>query len=248
MTALHGPGRTVNCRLLGVLLAIVLAAGQGAVRQPARAAPHASGLDGCVRAGSLVRIVTIAAERGNLVPAAVLGRGAAGVVLANQSDRDLCSWLPFAQRLRQAGYRVLLFDYGGAEPSLEVAAAARTLRRLGSARVILIGASEGAKASIIAAARPPTPAKAVVSLSAERYLRGTDVKPWAAKLRRPILFITARSDPYSATDTRALYRACTSRERYLATVPGDAHGVDLLRGATGPAVRRDIFSFVRRHP
>ncbi len=107
--------------------------------------------------------------------------------------------------------------------------------------LVLIGASKGVKASIIAAARSSTLVTAVVSLSAERYFRdGTDVKAGAAKLTRPILFVMASHDPYAADDTPTLYRACTSPDKKLLTVAGDAHGVDLLGGKSGGfRMRRD---------
>jgi pimeloyl-ACP methyl ester carboxylesterase len=127
-------------------------------------------------------------------------------------------------------------------------AAARALHRLGAAQVVLLGASEGARASIIAAANPATPATAVVSLSAERYIRGgTDVKVGAARLTRPILFIAAGHDPYAASATLTLYRACGSHDKKLVRVAGAAHVVDLLRGPTAVVVRSDILDFPRRH-
>ncbi len=201
-------------------------------------------LDGCVRAGADIRIVRFAVSRNDSLRAAVLGDGTAGIVLSNQSDRNLCSWLPFARTLTAAGYRVLVYDYGRARADAEAAAAAVELRRLGARSVSLVGASEGAKASIIAAARPATPIAGVVSLSAERYLGGTDVLPSARKLSRPALFVTARGDPYSQSDTPELYAACPAAQKRLLLVPGDAHGVDLLVGPTADQVRAAILSFL----
>ena len=201
-------------------------------------------LDGCVRAGSDTRIVRVAAGRKDSIRAAVLGGGTAGLVLSNQSDRNLCSWLPFARTLTAGGYRVLLYDYARASADVEAAAAAVELRRLGARSVTLVGASEGAKASIIAAARPATPVDGVVSLSAERYLGGTDVLPSARKLSRPALFVTARDDPYSQSDTPQLYAACPALQKRLVVVPGDAHGVDLLTGPTADPVHDAILAFL----
>jgi pimeloyl-ACP methyl ester carboxylesterase len=227
-----------------VTLSLVLL---GLVAASASASPLPTTLDGCVRTGPTVQVVKLAASHDDEIETAILGHGSAGVVLANQSDRDLCSWLPFARVLERAGYRVLVFDYGAAEPWIEIAAAAETLHRLGVARVSLIGASEGAKASIVAAARDTTPVQAVASISAERYFRdGTDVKRWAARLARPILFVMAKNDPFAAADTPTLYRACSAPVKKLVTVAGDAHGIDLLSGANGDLVRRDILSFLRR--
>ena len=229
--------------LRGAALCIVLLSVAGA---PA-AGSSAPSIDGCVRAGPLVRVIRFAAGPGDELAAAVLGHGSAGVVLANESDLDLCAWLPFARVLERSGYRVLAFDYGNSPPSSEVGAAARELHRLGARRVALVGASEGAKASIVAAARTKTGVTAVVSLSAERYLLDVDVKPWAARLRRPILFVAARDDVYAAADTPTLYRACSAPAKSLTMVAGSAHGVGLLDGTAGAGVRREIVRFLAKH-
>ena len=100
-----------------------------------------------------------------------------------------------------------MFDYASEAPQSEVAAAARWLRTGGATRVVLGGASEGAKAAIIASAHDPGLADAVVALSPERELGSTDVLPWARRLRVPALFAVSRRDPYSAADTPALARA-----------------------------------------
>jgi dienelactone hydrolase len=176
--------------------------------------------------------------------AAVVGSGRTGVVLANQSDRNLCAWLPFARALTVQGFRVLLFDYGSGAPEQEVAAAERELRRVGAARVVLAGASEGAKAAIVAAAANPRLASAVVALSPERLLRGVDVTPAAQKLSVPTLVAVAQADPYSAQDAPALEHAVASAKKRLVVVPGLAHGVALLGGQTAAAVAAAIFDFL----
>src|SRR5512133_2932729 len=66
----------------------------------------ATSLDDCVGAGQ-ARLVAM--PHG---PAAVLGHGPAGVVLSNQSDRNLCGWLPFGRVLAARGFQALLYDYG----------------------------------------------------------------------------------------------------------------------------------------
>ena len=47
----------------------------------------------------------------------------------------------------------------------------------------LVGASEGAKTSIVVGATVTPPVQAVVSLSAEDTLQGVPVAPYAAKLK-----------------------------------------------------------------
>ncbi|HEX9342117.1 MAG TPA: alpha/beta hydrolase, partial [Actinomycetota bacterium] len=111
-----------------------------------------------------------------------------------------------------------------------------------------IGASEGAKASLIAAPQIRPAVAGVVSLSAERTERGVDVLPWAARLRSPVLFFTAKDDSFSAEPTPQLYRAATkAASRQLVTLPGSAHGTDLLASPTGPKVQTMILDFLRRY-
>jgi pimeloyl-ACP methyl ester carboxylesterase len=235
--------RAWSAPLVAVLVAtFVVAAAVAAHGPPA--------LDGCVRPSATTKLVRFGS--GGRLAGVVFGHGRSGVVLANQSDEDLCSWLPFARATAAQGLRVLAFDYGSGAPEREVAAAADALRERGSSRIVLLGASEGAKATILAAAAQPKLAAAVVALSPERYLRRVDVLPAARRLRVPTLFAVSERDPYSAQDTPLLARAAGTRAR-LVTVPGDAHGVDLLGGPPAATVGAAAFDFLltygpRRHP
>ena len=178
-----------------------------------------------------------------VVHGVLYGRGALGIVLANQSDSDRSAWAPFARTLADRGYRVLAFDYGFSLPESDVAAAARALARLGARRVVLIGASKGAKAAVMAAAAAPPTVVGVISLSAERTAGGRNVVPSARELRLPTLFVTARDDPWSENDTPLLERAASNAaSRRLVVVPGHAHGIDLTVNARA---RRAMFSFLR---
>ena len=112
---------------------------------------------------------------------------------------------------------------------------------------MLVGASEGAKAAILAAAARPKLATAVVALSPERYLRGRDVLPAARKLRVPTLFAVSTNDPYSAQDTPALAHAASRAHAQLVTVPGDEHGVDLVRGAPAATVAAAALDFLMQY-
>jgi pimeloyl-ACP methyl ester carboxylesterase len=231
-------------RRLAALLLCAAAGVAGACGGGRTAAHRTPSLDGCAHAGRSTAVTHVRAH-GERLPAAVLGRGSTGVVLANESDLDLCSWLPFARALARRGSRVLLFDYGLDPPQAEVAAAARRLRALGSTRIVLAGASEGAKAAILAASSHPQMAQALVALSPERYLQGADVTPAARALRLPALFAVSRSDPYSAGDTPALERAAGSASKRLVVVPGADHGVALLHGAPAATVAAAVYDFLQ---
>lgn len=166
------------------------------------------------------------------LPVAQLGDGSRAVVLADESDLDLCAWLPFARRLVQAGYRAVLFDYRLPVP--DTVAVVRYLRAHGARSVALVGASQGAKVSIVVGTHHGVRVDAVVSLSAESALSGVgDVLPYARRLRVPVLFVTAAEDPYGSADaTRSFAHATRAPHHRLVVVPGDAHGVALLHTAS----------------
>jgi hypothetical protein len=82
-------------------------------------------LDGCVHGSATAKLVHFGS--GGRLAGVALGDGRAGVVFANQSDEDLCGWLPFARATAAQGLRVLAFDFGSGAPQREVAAAAGEL-------------------------------------------------------------------------------------------------------------------------
>ena len=227
--------------LVLVALAAACSGSSGSSTHAHRGVPA---LDGCVSSGASTQLAKVPAG-GERFQAAILGHGPTGVVLANESDLDLCAWLPFAQTLSRRGFRVLLFDYASEPPQAEAAAAARWLRSAGATRVVLGGASEGAKAAIVASAHDPGLADAVVALSPERDLGSADVLPSARRLRVPAVFAVSRHDLYSASDTPALARAAPPARTQLVQVPGAGHGVALLHGPPAATVGAAVFTFLQ---
>ena len=105
---------------------------------------------------------------------AVAGSGDRAVVFSDESDKDLCSWLPYARMLAADGFRVVVYDYA-LGPRDDLAHVTGYLRAHGAHAIAFVGASEGAKASIVAGTTLRVPA--VVSLSAEDALQGVPVAP-----------------------------------------------------------------------
>jgi pimeloyl-ACP methyl ester carboxylesterase len=174
----------------------------------------------------------------------LVGKGTRVIILSNQSDEDLCSWLPLAQRLVDRGLKVALYDYV-TSPRADLGRAIRYVRNHGATAVALVGASEGAKTSIVVGVKVKPPVQAVVSLSAEDALQGVAVAPYAAKLRIPTLFLTAGQDRYGSTSaTKGYYRAAPARTKRLVVVPGTAHGTALLNSASVTAA---VLNFVDVH-
>jgi pimeloyl-ACP methyl ester carboxylesterase len=175
------------------------------------------------------------------VPVDLLGTGSTAIVLSNQSDEDRCAWVPFANTLVGKGFTVALWDYGQAEPPAELAAVVRAVRGAGVDLVLLVGASKGAKTSLVAARQLESTVAGVVSLSAEAVLApGIDVASASAGLAAPVLLVTAAADPYGSAEALDAIRRGLVRAQVL-SVPGSAHGTALL---ADPAVSTEVLSFL----
>jgi pimeloyl-ACP methyl ester carboxylesterase len=248
-------------RVAPALACLALISGCGASRQAADraatpaarattgspAATPAAELDNCF-GPARGRVESVPDAGGGSLTLGVIGTGSRAVLLSNESDEDLCSWLPFAARLAASGYRAVVWDYGGNPPADEIAGLVRRLRAAGAGRVVLMGASEGAKASLIAGSKLSPAVQGVVSLSAEPVLSpGIMVLSYVRQLRCPLLLVTANQDPYgSAQAARQFLAAARSQRKELVRVPGTAHGTALLGGRSATATVPAILAFLRR--
>jgi hypothetical protein len=168
-----------------------------------------------------------------------------GVVLSPQSDGDICQWLPYGRALAKR-YKVALVDYGvvgRAAPQVAV----RVLHRRGIRRVVLAGASLGG-AYALADAHDVRPQPAgVISFSGEMTLHGRfnlDARPGIRAWHGPLLLLgSVRDGLFDATDARKVARLHPGPETVV-TVPGNAHGVDLLSDPEQGMVRRAVAAFL----
>jgi dienelactone hydrolase len=186
-----------------------------------------------------------------------LGTGSKGVVLAHQAGGDSCQWLPFAKQLAAAGYRVLVFDFAGSGVSGPLAngdkrddnvvAAAAYLHGHGVVDVVLIGASMGGTASLVAAPKVMPPLTGVISMSAPVNYEGLDASAVAPKLSVPVLYIAGTGEATYADAARSLYSATPGDKKKLLLAKGDQHGVALLGKAEPDAakVRQAILDFLK---
>jgi pimeloyl-ACP methyl ester carboxylesterase len=165
---------------------------------------------------------------GQPVSGVVLGTGDTGVVLANQSDGDLCQWQPYGEKLARAGYRVALFNYSGQGSPTDVLSALDALRAKGAKRVFLIGASMGGTAVLATATQAQPAVAGVVDLSGPESSGGADALAAVRTLSVPVLFIAGQYDTPFVDDTNAMYTACASTDKKLSVEPGGNHGVALL--------------------
>jgi pimeloyl-ACP methyl ester carboxylesterase len=186
------------------------------------------------------------------------GRGATAVVLVHEYGGDVCQWAPYGRRLASLGYTTLAFDLRGFGESQrregnaslryagDIAAAVKTARSLGAKHVIVVGASIGANATVVAGANVRPPLDGIVSLSAPGTFR-LDAIAAAANLAVPVLYAAAAVDEGGtyAKDAKAMYDATPIADKQIAVVPGAAHGVRL--GAGPGKVRTLVESFIRAH-
>lgn len=234
---------------LAALLALLLAA--------AAAARSEHTAHACVRAGE----VRFTAADGTKLVGHRFGRGETAIVLGHQSDGDLCEWLSYARRLAGLGYFVLALDFRGSGLSqyrsgaaanrlaADLAAATKTVRRLGKRKVFLVGASMGGIASLVAGANVRPAVDGVVSISAPARFRGLDALATAPRLRVPVLYLAAVGDDNAgydfSRDAEALYAATAAADKRLELLPGRLHGVGLVAGS--PRAKALVEGFVKGH-
>jgi pimeloyl-ACP methyl ester carboxylesterase len=226
---------------------LVLGAASAALVLRASTAAGTAPLEFCVDRSLAPHVVHFRSGDGARLLGVALGNGPVGVVLSHQLGSDFCEWLPYARALSREGYRVLAFsfrgygssDAGKASPARldrDVIAAAGELRRLGARRVVIVGASMGGTASLVAApALRPAP-KLVVSLSGPSYFGGLDASKTVPRFRGPVLFAAGADDDGFPSDARALYKASPSKEKRLLIMGGGDHGSALI--TYHPQVRR----------
>jgi pimeloyl-ACP methyl ester carboxylesterase len=154
----------------------------------------------------------------------------------------------------------------------DTVAAVGALRRAGATRVALVGTSLGAAVAIVAAARHDAGVTGVVALSLTRSdaaLTGgpdgrgpytvtdagtrTDAAPRTvtdatARLRVPLLFCLADADgeAMSPASVAALAAPTPTADRRVLTVPGPAHGPELVADAPH-SLSRQVTAFLRAH-
>ena len=230
--------------LLLFILALLATGCRGQTARRAAPPTTEAPLPSCLTASERPKLVSFPSPDGQTT-GYLAGGGNVGVVLAHQSDGDLCQWKPFADVLAKKGYRALAFDFGSYLVD-EVVAAVQQLRRQGVQQVFLIGASMGGAAVLEAATKADPPVTGVISLSAPQSYGDADAGQAAPKLAVPVLYVAARDDSSFADDARVLYGVTQVRDRRLVIVDGNSHGVALVNVFAGD-VTDLVEKFLRDH-
>lgn len=194
----------------------------------------------------------------------LFGDGRVGVVLAHMFPADQTSWWAFARVLAAKGFTVLTFDFrgycpGGAagcsEGQRDVAAmwqdvvgAVDFMVARGLVRVMLVGASMGGTASLLAAAQPGVSIVAIVALSAPQSFEGLTADPTVlGNVTAAKLFVAGNGDPTgAATAAQAMYDE-SPPPKQVEIVTSSDHGTDLLTGNQSGRVQTLIMGYLEQH-
>jgi pimeloyl-ACP methyl ester carboxylesterase len=188
------------------------------------------------------KAVSFTTEDGVTLSGHLFGSGHAGVILAHMYPADQKSWFEAARRLAAGGYLVLTFDFRGYgesggtkqidEIDKDVMAAVIQIRTEGAGDVVLVGASMGGTAALVAGDRAQTLSSirlaGVATLSAPVEFKGLSAAAAVPNIIVPLLFIAAENDA-GAAGARQLEQL-TSGKGDLEILPGGDHGTALLTG------------------
>jgi alpha/beta superfamily hydrolase len=202
-------------------------------------------------------VVSFPTSDGGVVFGDLYGDGVNGVILAPGGRFDKSSWAPQANVLADAGFRVLAIDFRGHGESragrsgpdalpLDVLAAVRYLRDLGTEQIAVVGASIGGWAAGEAAVESRM--DTTIGISRLVFLAHSSISQ-PERLPGRKLFIVSRGDTRGAG---AFLRLDAIRSQYdaapepkeLVVVEGSAHAQFLFQAAEGDQVMGEILRFL----
>ena len=205
--------------------------------------------------GSEMEHVSFSTEDGGLIYADLYGNSDRGLVLAHGGRFTKESWLPQAQYLVKAGFRVLAFDFRGfgkshgpgdsdmftAPMQLDVLAAVRYLRHGGAKTVAVMGGSFGGAAAADASiASRPGEINKLILLAAQ----GNGP---AERIKAPLLIIVARDDANDDGLRLPHIRAWfdkASEPKKLIVLDGSAHAQFLFQTNQADRVMKEVLRFL----
>jgi dienelactone hydrolase len=207
------------------------------------------------------RVVTFTTTDGVILHGTFYGRGTTAVILSEMGAQQEDTWAGFAQSIAAQGYLAFTYDFRYWVTKTRVDAALRDkaaddlraaiafVRAQGADRVVLVGASLGALATIkVADEVDPT---AVVILSAPmRLIEGLpslEVKAADIEaIQAPKLFIAAERDQQGFTaDIQKMFEAA-SDPKSLQLYSGTAHGTDLFSAEHAADLTQRLIDFIEQ--
>ena len=120
----------------------------------------------------------------------------------------------------------------------DLVAGATWLRHRGARRIVLVGASMGGTAAVVAASQAGSSVDGAVTLSAPVECCGmTADRSVVQRTESPMLFLAGRFDADAPVSARQLARWAGSSGEVVIVASGE-HGVDLVGGLATPQVQR----------
>lgn len=183
-------------------------------------------------------------EDGVLLCGWVIGEGTRGITLGHANGWGTASWLPFGERLVDAGYRIIIWEFRNISPSgdaapgeeqrwdLDVLAAAQVLREYGVTDIVAMGASDGGNATAVAA--PHIPELVGLGILSSPARSKGDGPAALSRITVPAFFAVSSNDPgvgggdQFMREVQTLYDACASEQKELHILTSYEHGTDLL--------------------
>jgi hypothetical protein len=194
--------------------------------------------------------VSFTTSDGVLLRGHLYGSGSTGVILAHMYPADQSDWTDFAQVLAAHGYQALTFDFRGFTESegksgTEFAGvdllAAYDFMRPRVSRIFIAGASLGAEAAVLVAARHDV--AGIILISVPTSFGGLAVTESIRHVRAPILFVTSAGDPLVGGQPEILYRLAQA-PKSMEVYPGRAHGTAILFGPHGAELQALMLRFI----
>lgn len=155
---------------------------------------------------------------------AFAGSGTRGVLLAPQSDGQVCQWSRQLVRLVEEGYLVATFSWSGVGER-SFTDAVEVLRDAGATEVAFVGASKGGmySAALADVLDPVT----VVALGPPAQYDGHDARSTSTSYTGPLLVVAATDDRNVSALSSQLVARADDPATYV-ELSGGAHGVELL--------------------
>jgi dienelactone hydrolase len=247
-------------------VSLVLAACGGGAAEPIGGSPTPSPSETLSPSPTPVpgEAVTFRTLDGVRIAGRLFGEGRVGVVLGHSIDGDQAEWWNFAEVVADAGHAALAIDFRGYCPGddggcsedgstgdawRDLLAGATFLRERGVKEIVLIGASMGGTASVLAAADARPRVSGVITLSAPAACCGMEVdRSIVGAVGVPMLFIAGRFDGEAPRSARAFARWAGTSGETLILGTGE-HGTDLFGLATRQVEKRtteSILAFLER--
>jgi alpha/beta superfamily hydrolase len=169
------------------------------------------------------------------------------------SEGSRAEWRDLPEKVASMGYMALAYDFRGRGESegafdppasnKDLMAAVAFIRKEGTQKIALIGASMGAMASAKVAAVEKT--EAVICLAGGISWSGLEVSDRElAAITAPLLAITSEEDHF-VKDTLHIYEVASGpKEKYL--YPGSNHGTDLFN-IHGEDLSQRIINFILKN-